>query len=178
MIRSFEKSHPTQLLSTRAALNRRVPVIAVSASLIEKERQVYIDAGFDGWILKPISFPRLSEIMEGIVDSQVRKENLYHPGSWERGGWFEEVRKDIHAANTKPSEEPPQTALTAGPSEELKTAAASEDPTDKEEVASEQSREQNRLVEEQEKKQEAESTSADPPAESGDTDTAETQAPS
>lgn len=76
-------------LSTRARLNGRVPIIAVSASLLERERQMYIDAGFDAWILKPISFTRLSEIMGGIVDGRMREESLYVPGEWERGGWFE-----------------------------------------------------------------------------------------
>ncbi|KAF2210815.1 hypothetical protein CERZMDRAFT_121668 [Cercospora zeae-maydis SCOH1-5] len=142
MIRSYEKSHPAQLLSTRAAMNGRVPIIAVSASLIEKERQKYIDGGFDGWILKPISFVRLSEIMEGIVDQQVRKENLYQPGSWERGGWFDVAQKGLFAADTTPSQGPPQTA----PSEGVRTAATTDDPQVKEEEDSEQTREQGRLA--------------------------------
>lgn len=147
MIRSFEKSHPKELLSSRAALNGRVPIIAVSASLLERERSKYVDAGFDGWILKPIAFNRLSEIMEGLVDQQVRKENLYHPGSWERGGWFGEGQKDIWAANTKPNEQPPQTA----PSEGVKIAAASDGPAAKEEDESVQSQEQQRLLEVQDR---------------------------
>jgi CheY-like chemotaxis protein len=150
MIRSYEKAHPTQLLSTRAAMNGRVPIIAVSASLIEKERQTYIDGGFDGWILKPISFQRLSEIMEGIVDQQVRKENLYRPGSWERGGWFDEVQRDVYDANTKPSEKTPQTA----PSDGVKIAAAVDDPQVKEDGESVQTVEQERLAGEGENKQE------------------------
>ncbi|WPG98388.1 Hypothetical protein R9X50_00117800 [Acrodontium crateriforme] len=101
MIRSFEKIHPQQL-SPRASLNGRVPIIAVSASLVEKERQTYIDTGFDGWILKPISFARLSEIMAGIIDKGIRKKNLYEPGCWESGGWFDEARQDVFTANTKP----------------------------------------------------------------------------
>lgn len=154
MIRSYEKSHPTQLQSSRAALNGRVPIIAVSASLIEKERQVYIDAGFDGWILKPISFQRLSEIMEGMVDVQVRKENIYRPGWWERGGWFQALQESAFAANTVPSEEPPQSAPdSVEASEGVKIAAAADDPAVKEEADSEQSREQNRLLGEQEKKE-------------------------
>ncbi|KAJ4298847.1 hypothetical protein N0V90_004090 [Kalmusia sp. IMI 367209] len=87
MIRSFEKTHK-DIYSPRAALNGRVSIIAVSASLIEKSRQEYIDAGFDAWILKPISFPRLTEIMAAIVDSKIRESCLYQPGEWERGGWF------------------------------------------------------------------------------------------
>ncbi|CAK3958725.1 histidine kinase A [Lecanosticta acicola] len=152
MIRSFEKTHPTKLLSTRAALNGRVPIIAVSASLIERERRMYMDTGFDGWILKPISFARLSEIMEGVVDRQVRLKNLYQPGSWELGGWFDEIQKDAYAADTRPSGRPPQAALEAGAaSEGVKIAAARDGPATKEENESEQSQEQIRLIEEQEK---------------------------
>lgn len=147
MIRSFEKSHPKQLLSSRAALNGRTPIIAVSASLLERERNKYIEAGFDGWILKPIGFNRLSEIMEAIVDEQVRKENLYHPGTWERGGWFEMGRKDIWEADTKPNEKPPPSA----PSEGVKIAAATDGPMPKEEDDSVQSQEQERLLELQDK---------------------------
>jgi hypothetical protein len=69
-------------------LNGRVPIIAVPASLVEKEQQKYIDAGFDGWILKPTFFPRLNELMTGIVEPKVREEALYKPGEWEEGGWF------------------------------------------------------------------------------------------
>jgi DNA-binding response OmpR family regulator len=72
------------MLSKRAARNGRIPIIAVSASLIEKERQIYIDAGFDGWILKPIAFDRLKHIMLGIVDAGARKENLYKSGGTRR----------------------------------------------------------------------------------------------
>lgn len=111
MIRSFEKIHPHQL-SARASLNGRVPIIAVSASLIEKERQTYIDAGFDGWILKPISFARLKEIMTGIVDRDVRKKNLYEPGRWESGGWFHKARRDVFAADTKPDSKAPVHSAT------------------------------------------------------------------
>ncbi|KAK3678614.1 hypothetical protein LTR78_001912 [Recurvomyces mirabilis] len=155
MIRSYEKSHPTHLLSTRASLNGRLPIIAVSASLIERERQTYIDGGFDGWILKPISFPRLSEIMKGIVERKVRKENLYANGRWEKGGWFSEAQDDVFAANTKPSQKPP----TGGPilkadSDAVELAAASDDPMTKEEEDSEQTREQERLDAEQGAKQE------------------------
>lgn len=155
MIRSYEKSHPASVLSDRAALNGRVPIIAVSASLIEKERQVYIDAGFDGWILKPISFPRLSEIMEGIVDKQTRKANLYKRGSWERGGWFHEGQQSALAADTRPSGEPPQQAPGASTlSDGVKIAAVADDPAAKEEDHSKQSEEQIRLLEDQKTKQE------------------------
>lgn len=151
MIRSFEKSHPTHLLSKRAARNGRIPIIAVSASLLEKERQIYIDAGFDGWILKPISFDRLKSIMLGIVDAGARKDNLYKSGGWERGGWFQQAQKDIFAADTSPAERMPMT----DPSEGAQKAASSADPFVREEDDSLQTQEQARMADEQEKEREA-----------------------
>lgn len=103
MIRSFEKIHPGSGLSDRAAFNGRVPIFAVSASLIEKDRQLYIDAGFDGWILKPIDFKRLSTLLCGIVEEHTRKICLYKPGEWERGGWFAQEQPDVFQASTAPS---------------------------------------------------------------------------
>lgn len=145
LIRSFEKSHPSHILSQRASLNGRVPIIAVSASLIEKERQQYIDAGFDGWILKPIAFDRLSHIMKGIVHPEARTQDLYKPGSWESGGWFGQAQKDVFAADTKPSGDMPMT----DPSEGAKVAAASDDPQVKEEGNSRQTEEQQAMASEQ-----------------------------
>ena len=103
MIRSFEKSHPTNILSERASLNGRVPIIAVSATLAEKDRQNYIDAGFDAWILKPINFTRLQELLRCIVDKETRTKCLYKPGHWEQGGWFQESQLDVFAAGTEPA---------------------------------------------------------------------------
>jgi CheY-like chemotaxis protein len=91
-IRQIEQEKSASCLSSRATLNGRVPIIAVSASLIEAERQTYIDAGFDAWILKPISFNRLGELMNAIVDPKIRDECLYKPGEWEKGGWFEKAK--------------------------------------------------------------------------------------
>lgn len=151
MIRSFEKSHPTQVLSTRASLNGRVPIIAVSASLEERERQHYIDAGFDGWILKPIAFGRLTEIMKGIVDADTRKRNLYQPGRWESGGLFAEAQQNVFAADTTPDERQP----SGLESKEVKAVADDPDPGVKEEEDSVQSREQKRLLEVQEQERKA-----------------------
>lgn len=110
MIRSFEKSHPAEMLSARAAINGRVPIFAVSASLIERERQKYIDAGFDGWILKPVDFKRLTILLSGIVKTDVRETCIYKPGEWEHGGWFKSCQPDIFAAATKPSAAAPVSA--------------------------------------------------------------------
>jgi len=92
-IRSFEASKAADYSSRKSPLSPRnyVPIIAVSASLVERERDFYIDVGFDGWILKPIAFDRLRQIMAGVADPVARKENVYTPNSWERGGWFKEA---------------------------------------------------------------------------------------
>lgn len=106
MIRSFEKTHQG-IYSPRAALNGRVPIIAVSASLVEKNRQRYMEAGFDAWILKPISFPRLKELMAAGVDRDIRESCLYQPGEWERGGWFHVEQTSADKVSTVPSGEAP-----------------------------------------------------------------------
>ncbi|KAF1938153.1 hypothetical protein EJ02DRAFT_384265 [Clathrospora elynae] len=117
MIRSYEKLH-SNIYSPRAALCGRVPIIAVSASLLERDRQQYIDAGFDAWILKPIAFDRLSKLLAAIVDTDMRKDLLYQPGHWERGGWFHLGQKSSEEAYTKPSGQAPVT----NPSKELDEA--------------------------------------------------------
>ncbi|KAF2670179.1 hypothetical protein BT63DRAFT_231307 [Microthyrium microscopicum] len=90
MIRDFEATQPgTAHLSPRASLNGRLPIIAVSATLVESKRQEYIDAGCDAWILKPTNFARLGELLQGIIDPEARSAALYTPGEWERGGWFD-----------------------------------------------------------------------------------------
>ena len=89
--------------SGRAALNGRVPVFAVSASLVEKDRHLYVQAGFDGWILKPVDFQRLNELFTGIVEDDTRESCLYTPGKWERGGWFGRRDEDINSITSTPS---------------------------------------------------------------------------
>ncbi|MCJ1477762.1 Light-sensor Protein kinase [Lambiella insularis] len=109
MIRSHEKTHRDHSLSRRAALNCRVPIFAVSASLVEKECQTYINAGFDGWILKPVDFKRMNILLAGIVEKETRESCLYKQGEWERGGWFSKTQPDIFATSTRPS---PEAAIT------------------------------------------------------------------
>lgn len=87
-IRQYEREIGTEPLSERAKLNTRVPIFAVSASLLESDMQKYIDAGFDGWVMKPINFARLNVLFSGLTDANVRKDSTYKPGEWENGGWF------------------------------------------------------------------------------------------
>jgi CheY-like chemotaxis protein len=89
LIRAFEGSDDCPGLSELARPHGRIPIIAVSASLVEKDKAIYTEAGFDGWILKPIDFKRLHVLLDGITEDKVREQCLYEPGEWERGGWFE-----------------------------------------------------------------------------------------
>lgn len=94
-IRAWERdpSHPG--LSHLARRNGKIPVFAVSASLVEENREVYMEAGFDGWIPKPVDFGRLCTIVAGITDEESRTACLYRPGKWEVGGWFEKAREVV-----------------------------------------------------------------------------------
>lgn len=113
-IRSFERTHPAIDFSDRAVSKRRVPVFAVSASLLERDRQLYVDGGFDGWILKPIDFKRLSTLLVGIVREDIRRCCLYERGAWERGGWFTPHQPSIFSAVTIPSGQAPSSKTAPG----------------------------------------------------------------
>lgn len=88
MIREFENESSSIDLSSISKLNGRIPIFAVSASLLEKDSQSYIDTGFDGWIMKPINFNRLNLLFDGLQLGDARNGATYQPGHWEMGGWF------------------------------------------------------------------------------------------
>lgn len=89
MIRKYETKTSADVLSDKAKKNTRVPIFAVSASLLESEKESYIQTGFDGWVMKPINFARLNVLLSGLVDPEARKATTYKPGEWENGGWFD-----------------------------------------------------------------------------------------
>ncbi|KAJ5290875.1 Sensor histidine kinase/response regulator [Penicillium angulare] len=96
MIREHERQIDTEkTLIHRGTNHSRTPIFALSASLVEKDRQVYFDAGFDGWIMKPIDFQRVHVLLKGVLSIDDRDDALYKPGMWEEGGWFE--KKDLCA---------------------------------------------------------------------------------
>lgn len=67
----------------------RIPIFAVSASLVERQRGELEQIGIDGWFLKPIDFGRLYTILRGITDPAQRSRDEYRVGgSWEIGGWL------------------------------------------------------------------------------------------
>lgn len=89
-IREFESKTPKEALSDKAMHNDRVPIFAVSASLVEKDRDSYVDTGFDGWVMKPINFARLNVLLSGLCDPSARQAATYTAnGEWENGGWFD-----------------------------------------------------------------------------------------
>jgi CheY-like chemotaxis protein len=122
MIRSYEKTHGTACLSARAGTNGRIPIFAVSASLIEKDRENYIQTGFDGWILKPVDFKRVDSMLKGIVDVKTRNQCLFEAGQWERGGWFQKRQApiDIFSADTTPNEQRPTMKFLTQPTSKRK----------------------------------------------------------
>ena len=96
-IREFELSNaPSERPSH--ALNGRLPVFAVSASLLEHQRDELAAHGMDGWILKPIDFKRLNVILKGVQDPAQRQADVYRPGcNWERGGWLRDGFRNMNA---------------------------------------------------------------------------------
>ena len=89
----------------------RIPIFAVSASLVERQREELEQIGVDGWILKPIDFGRLHTIMRGVMDPVQRERDEYRVGgSWEVGGWLlrpspsppTSVPKPVHVLSTDP----------------------------------------------------------------------------
>lgn len=90
MIRDLESKTPKSALPDKATQHGRVPIFAVSASLLEENRELYIETGFDGYVMKPISFARLNFFFKGLTDPVARAEATYTPErEWEHGGWFE-----------------------------------------------------------------------------------------
>ncbi|KAJ2974591.1 hypothetical protein NUW58_g8613 [Xylaria curta] len=115
LIRAFEKSVEYPRVSTLAPSHGHIPILAVSASLVEKDKATYTEAGFDGWILKPIDFKRLHVLLDGINSDLVRDRCVYEPGEWERGGWFaRRMTQSLPTAEQNHSEDAASSKLSAG----------------------------------------------------------------
>ncbi|KAL4786287.1 hypothetical protein BJX76DRAFT_355357 [Aspergillus varians] len=67
---------------------RRCVLFVITGSQDEPNYSSYIEAGFDGWIPKPIDYERLPVLIECVYNTKARNENLYNPGGWHKGGWF------------------------------------------------------------------------------------------
>ncbi|KAK4046239.1 hypothetical protein OIV83_006218 [Microbotryomycetes sp. JL201] len=74
-------------------MNGRLPVLAVSAHVEQGWKDVLMKNGFDGHADKPVDVGRLRVILAGVLDAQIRHDNLHRrvglsPGKWREGGWF------------------------------------------------------------------------------------------
>jgi CheY-like chemotaxis protein len=72
-----QDSHSAALLPKSHQVNFGVPIIAVSASLHERQREDIFKAGMDGWILKPVDFNRLATLMIASIDVSIRAGLVY-----------------------------------------------------------------------------------------------------
>ena len=96
-----EKTLPPTRLSHK--LNGRLPIFAVSASLLEVQRVEMYNLGIDGWILKPIDFKRLRVILHGVTDAAQREKDVYATGcSWELGGWLASPKASPESETPRP----------------------------------------------------------------------------
>ncbi|KAJ5564300.1 hypothetical protein N7513_000542 [Penicillium frequentans] len=87
-IREAEINSSKSSVADTSTSPKRIPIFAVSASLVERDENAYIDTGFDGWVMKPIDFARLNVILAGIYDVKAR-EGPAEARDWEKGGWFD-----------------------------------------------------------------------------------------
>ncbi|KAI9367923.1 hypothetical protein BJX61DRAFT_547027 [Aspergillus egyptiacus] len=76
------------LIRRRKTDHFRVPLLALSETVDERNRDLYIHEGFDGWLTKPLTLSRLKELLESLQSEELRRHSAYTPGMWHRGGWF------------------------------------------------------------------------------------------
>lgn len=90
-VREMENDGPLDNQGHRQShqLNGRIPIFAVSATLKEDMKDRMLTYGLDGWLLKPLDFKRLTDLMSGITDVDQRIRHKHKSGGdWERGGWL------------------------------------------------------------------------------------------
>jgi CheY-like chemotaxis protein len=87
-IRNLEKTYTDDRSSVVKSYGR-TPIFAVSATLKPHDLPKFLRSGFDGWILKPVHFGRLNDILLGAFSAEARKDCLYNPENFAIGGWFQ-----------------------------------------------------------------------------------------
>lgn len=82
--------HPDPSSEINKKNRTRIPILALSSSPISEGRRFeLLQAGFDGWLLKPIDFKRLERVLEGVIEVKAKREFLFSAAEAERGGgWF------------------------------------------------------------------------------------------
>lgn len=88
-IRSFEKENSGTDCSRVLQSYGRTPVFAISGHLRREEAAKYVDAGFDGWMPKPVDMSRIGLYLAGALDQGTRQRGVYDEKQFELGGWFE-----------------------------------------------------------------------------------------
>ncbi|KAK5659098.1 hypothetical protein OQA88_1188 [Cercophora sp. LCS_1] len=86
LIREQEDQQPTPSHALQSC--GHTPIFAVSGMLRRGEESKFIEAGFDGWIPKPIDMKRLGTCLAGAWDASTRKIGAYDEKQFELGGWF------------------------------------------------------------------------------------------
>lgn len=86
MIRDHEYNHPTPSRVVQTC--GRTPIFAVSGMLRRGQEQRCKEAGFDGWMPKPVDMKRLVRCLAGALDPDVRRMCVYDENKFELGGWF------------------------------------------------------------------------------------------
>jgi len=102
LIREQEETHP---LPTRAVQScGRTPIFAVSGNLRRTDIEHSAEAGFDGFIPKPIDMKRLANCIAGALDETSRALEVYNTAHFELGGWF--LQRPTEQAPPVSSQEP------------------------------------------------------------------------
>ncbi|KAK0708630.1 GAF domain-like protein [Lasiosphaeris hirsuta] len=86
MIRQQEHNNPTPSRAVQSC--GRTPIFAVSGMLRRGDEQRCIDAGFDGWMPKPVDMKRVATCLAGALDAGTRHMCVYDDAHFELGGWF------------------------------------------------------------------------------------------
>lgn len=85
----------------------RTPIFAVSGMLRRGDEQLYIDAGFNGWMPKPINMKWLGKCLGGAWDARARSLGAYDEDRFELGGWFPEPAMPPAKEEPLPQEQAP-----------------------------------------------------------------------
>ncbi|KAK1750934.1 hypothetical protein QBC47DRAFT_352484 [Echria macrotheca] len=117
MIRAQERMRPTPSRAVQSC--GHTPIFAVSGMLRRGDERRYVDAGFDGWMPKPINMRQLAMCLVGAWDRCAQGCAAYNETYFELGGWFPYDQIDEAAASSaaasRAATQPPTPAPDSGP---------------------------------------------------------------
>ncbi|KAK3316987.1 phytochrome-like protein [Apodospora peruviana] len=89
-----EQEHKTPIPSRAVQICGRTPIFAVSGMLRRSDEELYVKAGFDGLMPKPIDMKRLAVCLAGALDGHTcTTAGLYDDARFELGGWFPPTKR-------------------------------------------------------------------------------------